>query len=537
MPKPKPSAPSPSRAVIYARYSSHAQNDASIEQQVAECREYAAAHELEVVDTYADRALSGRTDRRPEFQKMIRHAEAGRFGTILTYKSNRISRSMLDALRYEARLAHAGVKVIYCREDFGDNAAGRMALHMMMTLNEFYSENMGEDIRRGLIDSARQGRVVGAIPYGYRRGEDGRFAIDEQAAAVVREIYRRVSEGESLASVADDLNRRRIPTGYGHTWGKNSFSKLICNERYTGVYLFAGVRIEDGMPVIIDRGLFDRVQEKLRRRKEVAGRRRDNAEYLLTGKVWCGKCGAPMVGISGISKSGAPYRYYVCRTRRESHTCDKLNVRKDTLEREIARSLLTIVLRPDVIDWMIDNVLRYQEEVRKNSDLASYRDRLVEVKRSLSNLVKAIEAGIFSDSTKARLDELEAEQHELQGMIAMEEAKIRPFTADQIRFFLESFRGGDINDPAFLKNLFRTFLTKVYLYDDKYRIVFNYSDAGGPDDFESPLTPEDLDSAEASAECSYSGSSEPPQQAETNTSWLILMIKGVFVLTVFGNIR
>ena len=205
--------------VVYARYSSHAQNDASIEQQVAECREYAAAHDLKISDIYADRAISGRSDRRPEFQKMIRHAEAGRFQVVLTYKSNRIARNMLDALRYEERLEKAGVKVVYCKENFGDNAAGRLALRMMMSLNEFYSENMAEDIRRGLIDGAKQGKVMGCIPLGYKKGEDGCFAIDEPKAEIVREIFRRVSENETLASIADDLNARGIQTAYNKPWG------------------------------------------------------------------------------------------------------------------------------------------------------------------------------------------------------------------------------------------------------------------------------------------------------------------------------
>ena len=269
--------------VVYARYSSHAQNDASIEQQVAECREYAAAHDLKISDIYADRAISGRSDRRPEFQKMIRHAEAGRFQIVLTYKSNRIARNMLDALRYEERLEKDGVKVIYCKENFGDNAAGRLALRMMMSLNEFYSENMAEDIRRGLIDGAKQGKVMGCIPLGYKKGEDGCFAIDEPKAEIVREIFRRVSENETLASIADDLNARGIQTAYKKPWGKNSFSTLLSNERYIGVYIFAEVRIEGGMPAIIDRAIFEDVQEKVRRRKEVAVRRRDYAEYLLTG--------------------------------------------------------------------------------------------------------------------------------------------------------------------------------------------------------------------------------------------------------------
>jgi site-specific DNA recombinase len=495
------------QAAIYARYSSHAQNDASIEQQVAECREYAAQHDLKIAEIYADRAISGRSDRRPEFQKMIRHAEAGKFQVVITYKSNRIARNMLDALRYEERLDRAGVKVIYCKENFGDNAAGRLALRMMMSLNEFYSENMAEDIRRGLIDGAKQGRVVGAMPYGYKKGEDGCFAIDEPRAGIVREIFRRVSENETLASIADDLNARGILTAHKNPWGKNSFSTMLSNERYLGVYKFAEVCIEGGMPAIIDRALFEKVQEKVRRRKEVAGRRRDYAEYLLTGKVFCAKCGAPMVGVSGTSKSGVPHYYYVCKTRREAHTCDKQNVRKEAVEREIAFRLKSIVFQPDVVEWIIDNVLHFQEEAKKQSDLASYQDRLVEVRRSLDNMVKAIEAGVFSASTKSRLDELEAEQRELQGMISVEQAKIKTVTRDQIEYYIESFRDGDTDDPTYQKRLFKAFLEKVFLDDDKFRIVFNYTDS--LNEMEFPLTLDDIETAENPPECSYKLRSGP----------------------------
>lgn len=88
-------------AAIYARYSSNAQNDASIEQQVAECTMYAQQNGLKVVATFEDRAISGRSDKRPGFQKMIRAAERREFQVLLTYKSNRIARNMYDALRYE----------------------------------------------------------------------------------------------------------------------------------------------------------------------------------------------------------------------------------------------------------------------------------------------------------------------------------------------------------------------------------------------------------------------------------------------------
>ena len=144
----------PTFGVIYARYSSHAQKDASIEQQVAECRKFAAERNISIVEIYADRAISGKTDRRPSFQRMMHDAEKRKFQVVIAWKSNRIGRNMMQAMVNEARLNEFGIRVLYTEEDFDDTAAGRFALRSMMNVNQFYSENMAEDIKRGLQDNA-----------------------------------------------------------------------------------------------------------------------------------------------------------------------------------------------------------------------------------------------------------------------------------------------------------------------------------------------------------------------------------------------
>ena len=143
-------------AVIYARYSSHNQRDVSIEQQVEACRKHAAELGLTVTATYEDRAISGKTDKRPSFQRMMRDAEQHKFAYVLAWKSNRIGRNMMQALVNESRLVDCGVKVFYAEEDFDDNAAGRFALRSMMNVNQFYIENMAEDVKRGLYDNAKK---------------------------------------------------------------------------------------------------------------------------------------------------------------------------------------------------------------------------------------------------------------------------------------------------------------------------------------------------------------------------------------------
>ena len=321
-------------AAIYARYSSSAQNDASIEQQVEECRQYAALHQLTVVAVYEDRAISGRSDKRPGFQKMLRAADRHEFQVLVAYKSNRISRNMQSALTYEQRLSNAGVRVVYCKEEFGDNATGRFMLRTMMNMNQFYSENMSEDIRRGMLDSAKKGKVVGSIPFGYRKSTEGTFEIDEPAAAIVQEIYSRYLAGDTLADIRRDLNARGLKTKRGQPWSKNSFRTILTNEKYTGIIIFGDLRIEDAMPVIIDRATFALAQKKMAGEKAVRKRHNGNDDYILTGKLFCGHCFAQMVGMSGRGHLGTNYHYYACQSRRLAGTCKRRTPRRNTSKRK-----------------------------------------------------------------------------------------------------------------------------------------------------------------------------------------------------------
>lgn len=140
-----------------------------------------------------------------------------------------------------------------------------------------------------------------------------------------------------------------------------AFHRLLTNETYVGVYRFGDVRVEDGVPPVIDRALFLAVDERLKNKKNPQGRHRENGEYMLTGKLFCGLCGAPMVGVSGTARSGALHHYYVCQKRRTERSCSKANVGRDWLERVVVQATLDYVLKPEVIEWMADAVMAYQE--------------------------------------------------------------------------------------------------------------------------------------------------------------------------------
>lgn len=462
-------------AAIYARYSSTAQNDASIEQQIDECRQYAAANNLAIIEVFEDRAKSGRSDNRPGFQKMLRAADRHEFQVLLAYKSNRISRNMQSALSYEQRLSDAGVKVVYCKEEFGDNATGRFMLRMMMNMNQFYSENMSEDIRRGMIDSAAKGKVVGVIPYGYRKGSDGRYEVDEFAAEIVREIYARYLNDESLADIMRDFNSRGLLTKQKRPWSKNSFHSILTNEKYTGSYSYGDLRMEDAIPAIIEKGVYAMVQNKLNGEKIVRKRRRGNEDYILTGKLFCGYCLAPMVGMSGRSHVGREHFYYACQTRRTKNTCSKENVRKDDIEAEVVRIIQNTVLTDDTVTWIADSIIEAAKRFNSQSLLSEYESQLREIKKQITNLIHAIEMGVAGDEVKQRMDELQEEKRRLECLIAVEKIATKDYDRVTVIGFIESIRHGDPTDKEFQKMVIRDFIKAVYLYDDHLKVVVDFT--------------------------------------------------------------
>lgn len=486
--------------VLYGRYSSHNQKDISVEQQFEKGYELAAEYGIRIIDTYADRAVSGRTDKRRDFQRMMTDAAKGKFRYVIAWKSNRMGRNMLEALINEARLQDLGVRVLYVEEDFDDTAAGRFAARSMMNVNQFYSENMAEDIKRGLYDNAANCMVAnGHLPYGYKADETLHYAIDEPKAAVIREIFTRVSCGEAFVDIMASLNARGIKTSYGRPWGRSSFQKILSNERYRGIYIYGDVRKEGGIPRIISDELYFKVQEVITTKKNPQGRHRVNGDYLLTGKLFCGHCKSPMTGVSGTGRSGNLHYYYVCQKRRTEKTCEKKNLRRDDIELQVAKAIKRRTLDDDTINWIADSVVEYSQHQESASGIGLLEDQLKDTQRSIKNLMAAIEQGIITPTTKARLMELEKEQSDIDRKITMAKADVIPVNRDQLVGWLKKLQAGDVHDKKYQAELFDTFLIAVYVYDnpdgqDYMKVVFNY--AGSKNTVEIPLDPSVIDNVE-----------------------------------------
>lgn len=477
-----------SACVIYARFSSHSQREESIEQQVAECRAYAARRGWTVLDVYPDEAISGTVEDRPQFQKMIADAEKGAFGHVVTYKVDRFARDRLDSAIYKSRLRQMGITVDYAREDMPDGPIGILIEGMLESQAEFYVANLRQDVIRGHRYNADHALSNGPLPYGYKRVDaEGHIEIDPPAAAVVRQIFERYAAGFRVREIAEDLNERGITTKTGKPWRNTSFKKLLDNERYKGVYIYDDVRIEGGMPRIIDDELF----EKVKRRREYMSHAPATADeiYALTGKVYCGRCGSLMSGAYGTSRHGVRYYYYECTGRkRKTTSCTRRAVNRDKLELAVAE-LVQSSMTDEEIDRIADEAeAMMRAELEKTSEEDMIKAQLSDCRKRKANVLKTLEM-VASSSMANRLVELEEQERRLEARLVMEQARSRAFDRDEFVAFLRVIRTGDVRDPEFRQTLFDVYVSRVYVYDDTFTVDLN--SGARADGYALPDPPED----------------------------------------------
>ena len=251
---------------------------------------------------------------------------------------------------------------------------------------------------------------------------------------------------------------------------------MLNNRRYIGEYTFRDIVIPDGIPAIVPKELFDRVQEKMAKNKKAPARHKAEDDYLLTTKLFCGYCGAYLCGESGTSRTGVVHHYYKCVSVKKKRTdCHKKPVRKEWLEDMVVNATMKMLMNDATIDAIVSALMTLQDA--ENTALPLYEKQLREVKSSIDNLLNAIQQGIFTRSTKERLDELEASRDELENKIAVEKLAKPRITEEQLRFFLERFRKMDVTRKSQRKMLIDTFVNAIFLYDDKMVLTYNFHES------------------------------------------------------------
>lgn len=426
------------KAVIYARYSSDMQREESIDAQVRACTYYAHQYQFEVVRVYADRAQSGkRTKNREQFLQMIEDASQKEFEVILVHKLNRFGRNTLEVLEYKNSLEDMGIELISVTERLESTPEGKLMLIIIAGMNEFYSDNLSQEVMKGLKENAYQCKFTGGVPaLGYKVDpESKKLVVDEQEAPIVRLIFQRYADGWSYNMIIDELDRLGYHTKYGKPFGKNSLFELLRNEKYVGIYTFNRaakrkrdgsrnyhatkdpseiIRIPGGCPALIDKETFEKVQNIMEQNKRLNIQQHGKKVYILSGKLFCANCGARMYGNCKTTRGQAHF-YYVCSNSWRHHNCSARHIPAEELENEIVDMLQNRICNSEFLNNVSQQL---QDDMQKGIEATqkqrkSTAKQLQTVNFKIKNLLNLASQGIDIEELGEAISSLKQEKETL----------------------------------------------------------------------------------------------------------------------------
>ena len=430
-------------AALYARVSSERQDvDLSVAAQLRALRDYAERNGYLVVREYVDEAESGRIADRPQFSLMLDEAakQEAPFKEILVWKFSRFTRKREHAVAFKSMLRRRGIRVVSITEQADDTPTGKLLEAIIESVDEFYSENLAQEVSRGMREAASRGFwMTSYAPYGYRKVhvQDGaktrpRLELNPPSDAVVRRIFDMVLHGKSILDITKALNAEGIPTTNGKKWLKTTINTMLANEAYTGTLVWGAnakdgtppVRIENAFPAIVSQQEFRKVRRLLRSRApNKVNPRRASSAYLLSGLLKCETCGKAMTAAD--AKSGK-YTYYVCHSllKKGKGTCDTPRLNSKSFEKLIIDQIRENVLTESnirdlvkLLDEEMDGAAREQRE-----RLETIEQELEDVKKRLGRIWQLLETtDIEMADASERIKEHRDRQQQLE--IAAEEAR------------------------------------------------------------------------------------------------------------------
>ncbi len=445
----------PTTAAVYARVSSDRQDvDLSVAAQLRALRDYAQKNNYAIVRQYVDEAESGRVADRPQFRRMI--DEGGRstspFEVILVWKFSRFTRKREHAVAFKSMLRKKGIRVVSITEHADDTPTGKLMEAIIESVDEFYSENLAQEVVRGMREAASRGFWVAPVaPYGYKKVhvQDGAktrpvLKLDPPLDSVVKRIFTMALSGTSILDITKTLNGEGVSSPDGKRWMKTSIHRLLGNEAYAGTLVWGTtakdntppVRVENAFPAIVSQREFKRVQKMLRSKApKVTHPRRTASPYLLSGLLTCNVCGKIL---SAAEAKGGRYTYYVCHSllKRGKGDCTTPRLNAKRFERliidQIREHILTESNVRDLVKMVneeMDSVIREQQERVEAADA-----ELSDIRRRMDRLWELVEK---TDLTMEEI--LPRIRHHLENQERLEQA------ADEARSIL-ALRRANVQD-------------------------------------------------------------------------------------------
>ncbi|MDY3000175.1 MAG: recombinase family protein [Romboutsia timonensis] len=494
-----------SRAVVYARFSSDNQRDESIDAQLRAINEYADKNNIKIVNQFIDRAKSATSDKRPEFQNMIKFCEADTTGIsmVIVHKLDRFSRDKYDSAMYKQKLKVKGIRVVSVLENLDNSPESLILESVIEGMAQYYSANLAREVAKGQKENALKALHNGGdAPLGYDVAFDKTYLVNEDEAQAVKIIFDMYINGYSYSNIIDKLNDLGYKTKRGNKFGKNSLHGILSNEKYTGVYVFNKtqrkgvngkrnghkqksedeiIKVEGGMPQIIDKEVFLQAQEMMQKRKKAPGAHKATTFYLLTSLVRCGECGHSYQGNKRKDKYGNDYISYRCGCRKQKRDCKNTEIKRDYLEEFVLTELEKNILNDEAIP-ALSKAINERLKTKSNDNhemLTNLRNKLEKVNKEIENILNAIMSGIVNNVLKNKLDELEKVKLNLElkiNKVSVESDDVvsTDITEEQIRSMFSKFKEFVLtrNLPE-CKKFISDYVKEVVVYKDHVEVIFN----------------------------------------------------------------
>lgn len=459
------------RGAIYARYSCEKQREESISGQIRDCEAYAKRENIKIVKTYKDEALSARTDKRPSFQRMIRDAMNGDFECIIVWKGDRFSRNRGDAATYKAQLKKKGVRVLYAAEVNVDGPESILLEGISEAYAEFYSVELGVKVSRGMRENTLEGKWNGGtLSYGYEINSEGRYVINEQEAALVRELFSLYTHSTiSVLQISKQFEEKGYVNRKGVPFSSGTLHNMLSREIYVGVTSFNDIRNEKGAPAIIDRVTFEKARDKMAANKKERSTFKGKEGFLLSGIVFSGDTGQRLNADAGTSRTGKVHYYYSNRAHRKKGE-PSIRYTKVSLESAVVECVFSALKKRSMQKKMASQIFAYANN--EDPSLQRAEAALAQTTTSIKKYMTLLESGCDVDDIRDRLMELSQIKENQLKEIARLKNEGSYVSKDDIESFFDSASSSEILSFKGKQLLIDNFVKAVLVYGNEAIEIF-----------------------------------------------------------------
>ncbi len=366
----------------YIRVSTEDQLEFSPDSQLSRIKEYAQTHRILIPETYIflDEGISGRhADNRPAFMQMIRTArkKPKPFDVILVWKFSRFARNRQDSIFYKSMLRkECGIDVISITEQLSGDPTSILVEALLEAMDEYYSINLSQEVRRGMNEKFLRGGVVCPPPFGYRMGK-ARYEVSPENAPYVQDIFSDFLKGMTFRQIAQKLNLAGVSTARGNAFEPRTIKYILGNPVYAGMQrrrLHASVP-KSSLSVVpalheplITKETFQKTQERLRMMQKIhVNNTAAPASFMLQGLVRCSSCHSVLTW----SKKG--HSLQCCKyTRGQCFRSHSISIQK--LNTAVLKKLSADLTLPGLLKWLQRHEVSENE---KNTMLRSFISEII----------------------------------------------------------------------------------------------------------------------------------------------------------------